>query len=344
MEKEQEYLRQLTLEIFNKDKWWDILSRFIDVLRINIFIVDCRGGILLPPEEGRYGGKLLRDRAVGFDLAWEAADFLKKFEYHGPYLEFESRLKLRQYAIPISINGGTTIGYMVVGPLILNKRLGNAEYEQIAAELHVHAAALMDEINGLRIVSNVMVHSILDLLHEIVKNNIELSGMKKEIYRKEKEKEVLLPHEIRYAAKDLFSTVCLDELLVTLLDVALKMTDTECGSVMIADQEKGGDLTVKVSRGLDEAKIRDARVKIGEGVSGLAAQERRPLVIHGQEGNNRLKPYLERPEIRHALVMPLVCKNRVFGILNLHTKQERCSIEGNLENLQYLTRLLALVV
>ena len=52
---EQKELKQLALKILNKEKWWDILSRFIEVLRINIFIVDCKGLTLLPPEEGKYG-------------------------------------------------------------------------------------------------------------------------------------------------------------------------------------------------------------------------------------------------------------------------------------------------
>ena len=39
--------RQLALKIINKEKWWDILSRFIDVLHINIFIVDRKD--FIPP-------------------------------------------------------------------------------------------------------------------------------------------------------------------------------------------------------------------------------------------------------------------------------------------------------
>ena len=128
--------RQLALKLINKEKWWDILSRFIDVLRINIFIVDNKGVIILPPEEGKYGGRLLTDPSWGFQARQDGSEFLKKFEPYGGglYLEYVSPLKLHQFAIPLHIqnNGGQPIGYMIVGPVILNKRPENIECETIA--------------------------------------------------------------------------------------------------------------------------------------------------------------------------------------------------------------------
>ena len=190
-----------------------------------------------------------------------------------------------------------------------------------------------------------MMNSILDLLYEIVKNNIELSGIKLAIYEHAEGKDSFpFPAAIKHAAKDLFSTVCVDELLVTLLDVALKMTDTECGSILVADPEKQGDLTIKISRGLSPEKIKDTRIKVGEGIAGLAALEQKPFIIHGQQGDNRIKHLLKRPEIQHSLVMPLKGKRRILGVLNLHTRQPQCNIESNLENLEYLSNLLSSVV
>ena len=113
---------------------------------------------------------------------------------------------------------------------------------------------------------------------------------------------------------------------------------------MIADKEKGGDLVIKVSRGLNPQRIQDTRVKLGQGIAGLAAQEKIPYVIHGQEGDDRIKGLLKRPEIRHSLIMPLITKNRVFGVLNVHTREERQNIENNLGNLQYLSELLSSVL
>ena len=94
--------RQLALKIINKEKWWDILSRFIDVLHINIFIVDRKGLAILPPEEGKYGGRLLMERSLGFHPAQEPAEFLKKFEQYGSYLNIPALLICASLPFPLT--------------------------------------------------------------------------------------------------------------------------------------------------------------------------------------------------------------------------------------------------
>ena len=86
---------------------------------------------------------------------------------------------------------------MIVGPVILNKRLENAEYTTLARERNIPVQDLINEVNGLRVVSNVMMNSILDLLYEIVKNNIELSGIKSEMRQQGRAKKASLKRSKR---------------------------------------------------------------------------------------------------------------------------------------------------
>ena len=79
--------RELAREVIDKEKWWDMLSHFIDVLRINIFVVDCHGQIILPPEKGRYGGRLLTDQSMKFDLVDDSVNIDKQFDQYGVFLE-----------------------------------------------------------------------------------------------------------------------------------------------------------------------------------------------------------------------------------------------------------------
>ena len=105
--------------------------------------------------------------------------------------------------------------------------------------------------------------------------------------------------------------------------------------------EKTGELTIKVSRGLREGEVQKARLKLGEGISGLSAQENTAFVISGEKVDSRIQHLLRRPEIKEAVVMPLSAKNRVLGVLNLHTKNEDTHIETGLENLQHISRLIS---
>lgn len=325
--------RQLAREIINKEKWWDLLSRFIDVLRINMFIVDRHGLIVLPPEEDKYGGKLLTDPSRGFDLL-HTQHFLEQFKAQGKYLESINRFNLRSFAIPIKYPKDHIIAYLIVGPLILNKRLISEQYDQLAHEHHLDINELTNEINEIRVVSNVMLNSILDLLTDIIRDNVQLS------LATERQQPPNLSQAINQVADEIYATVRLDELLATLLDTALKMTETECGSIMIQD-DKTHDLTIKVSRGLDPQKLEHTRVKLGEGICGLAAKENASFLINGQQGDHRISHLLKRSDIKHSLVMPLVKKNKTYGILNLHTKKDVDHLSQNLDNLQYLSQLLS---
>jgi len=331
--------RQLAREVINKEKWWDMLSRFIEVLRINIFVVDSRGLIILPPEERRYGGRLLTDKKLKFDLMSDSIDVDKQFEPHGMFFESSNYYNLSCFAIPIKVEGGQTVAFMIIGPIILNKRLSGSDYEAMAEEHRCDKGELLSELGGIRVTSNVMISSILDLLSEIIRDNIELSLKKKELNRIKTDSEGVNA-EYTETAKEIYSTVYLDGLLATLLDVALKMTNAECGSIMVQDENQD-ELTIKVSRGLDMQATQNTKIKLGEGVAGIAAADNTSFIIRGTEGDNRIKKYLKRPDIKEALVMPLSKESKVFGVLNIHTKKEGGTIKKSFNNIKYLSELLS---
>lgn len=333
---DSQHIRELAQKVINKDKWWETLSRFIEVLRINICIVDTHGLVLLPPEEGKFGGRLLTDPRLGFDLLLDNADILDSFECQGKYMETVNHYDLHSFLIPMIMEGDKTIAYMIVGPVILNRRLVSEEYLKMAQRYTNRPKKIIEALNEIRVASNVMMNSILDLLSEIVKDNIDLSIKKKEL-EKIKSQKGILPKEFSDIAQEIYTTVRQDELLATLLDISLKMTNTECGSIMVVDGHSK-EMTIKVSRGIDSSRVHNTRVKWGEGIAGLAAKRNECFVIHGDQCNNRIKPLCQRLDVKHSVVLPLRDRHKVFGVINLHTKIQD-EINDNLENLQYLSRL-----
>ena len=335
---------KLTSELIDKEKWRHILQRLIDVLQINIFIVDSDGRAYLTPSMGRYGWKLLSHSTVGVDMFNEhSSSLLDKFKKQGFYLEYHYPFMLHSFAVPMDIGEGKPVAYMVVGPIVLNKRLDNFEYEEIAKKLNLNFRDFMDSINEIKVVSFINLKSILDLLYEVSKYVIQLNSQRQKLHKMRFNKEIL-SKEIMEAAQDIYSSVYLDELLTTLLDVALNMTKTECGSIMVVDNE-AGDLIIKVSRGIDKKIVQNTRVKIGEGIAGLAAKENSAFVIRGAECDNRIKPFLKRPEINQALVTPLILQNRVFGVMNLHTKSKKTTIiDQSLDVVQQLSKLTSVAI
>ncbi len=321
----------------DKDKINLILKRFIDVLKINIFIVCPDGQALVMPYDDRHGWKLLANSPIGNKIFQNQSIQLNHFRQQGQYREFQSQLDFHNFALPIQVPEDKIIGYLIVGPVLLSKRRNSNEYEQIAGHLNLNPKELLDSINEIRVVSHLDMKSIMDLLDEVVRYSIQvILGQQKVVPSAIKAdrpvKERKFPEETPAQTLAIFET---------LLEVALNITKAECGSIMVIN-DKEGNLTIKVSRGL-KGNFKEARLKIGEGIAGLAAQNNESFLIHGtQTDNNRIKPYLKRDDIKHALVTPLTSQERVFGVLNLHTKNEETPITPeNLNTIHMLSKLIA---
>jgi hypothetical protein len=334
--------QQIIQELIDKPRWTNVLKRFMDVLRVNILLVDFEGRlVILPYEEGdpkRYGFNLLQ-QTFHFDFTGKDANLLKDFVSHDSYLECKDAFDFHAFAIPITVEEEKIIAYLVVGPVILHKKWPAEEYPVKAAQWNIDSSMLLNEIQDLRIVSYVTIKAVLDLLSAVVKDIIHLNLEKKRLHQTRFNKQ-LLPKEVLETAQEIFSTIHIDEMLVTMLDVALTLANAECGSIMMFDKERG-HLTIKVSRGIDEDRVRKTRVKLGEGISGLAAQENCSFVITGEKSDNRLKTLIKRQDIRQSAIIPLAVKNRVFGVMNIHTKKDEGKIEENAQNIKNLSRLIS---
>jgi hypothetical protein len=335
-------------DIINKKKWVNFLRHFIDVLRINILIVDTAGKTIIPPagdgggRSGRYGSRFLTT-SFKFDFSGKSKKFLEDFVSHGYYLEAKDCFEFHAFAIPIKTDQKNIFAYLLVGPIILNKGWNNEDYTNVAHQMNIEPtddAGLIDLIQEIRVVSHVTMKAILDLLAEVAKNILEIEIEKHHLHQQQTIDAGTLPQRITEAAKDLYATIHLDELLITVLDLALNLTQAECGSIMIMDKQTQ-ELTIKVSRGIDQKQVMKTRLKMGEGIAGIAAQDNTPFIIKGTKGNSRIQHLLKRANIKEAVIVPLAIEKQVFGVLNLHTKSEGQPMITNLNNIRHLSRLIS---
>jgi len=337
----EKYFLDIKKDVFTKDRWIGALERFIQVLRLNIFVADTLGHPIIHPCEGlrseEYGCRVLT-RFLGLDREFGGGNFLEQFSPYGDYLEYRSDLDLHVFAIPLKLYG-RVIAYAVVGPVIMSKRLSEQEYLARAKVLGMSLDGFLDELRGVRVLSYVAMSAILDLLATIIKDFIDI-GLENRRLKKEKFKKNVLSDDFLDRVASLNKEIHVDELLVSVLDIALQLVHAEHGSIMVAEPETK-ELTVRVSRGLDEEVAREVRVKFGDGISGLAAKENRAFVISDQGVDERVSAHLKRPQIKESVVLPLSYHNRVFGVMNIHSEKEGSSVAENAGNLYSLSRLIS---
>jgi putative methionine-R-sulfoxide reductase with GAF domain len=324
-------------KILHSPLWQEHIHGFIDILHINIAIVDEYDNLILPPVKNKYGETLLTDQSLGFDLLVNTPPIMDKFKPQGFFFESSNRFNLHSFALPIELHN-YTIGYLIIGPVILNKQLDIAECQKLAKQYGLAHNGYLNELSELRVVSNIMMNAILKTLAQEIRLLVELNLYK---IRKSHKKAAgpgktgSIKAHYRHALQDA------DHLSQLILTLAMNIADTECGSFMTVDDKKQ-TLHLSAYKGLDADKMRGISTQIGEGIAGIAAQEGTAYYIKGQKGpNNRLRPLLQRPEIKQSLIMPIQIQNDLFGVLNLHTKKDTSQLVKKRKNLDYISQVLS---
>lgn len=133
----------------------------------------------------------------------------------------------------------------------------------------------------------------------------------------------------------------LTNFLNALLEVAFEISGADIGSVMWFDKINN-ELTIQASRGIPKDIVKNTRVKLGNKVSGIAVKESESFLIDEHTQDNRITPYLERPNLRSSMVIPFKIEDQVVGVINIATLSTS-SVSFNRNNLNLMKRLLDLV-
>lgn len=106
-----------------------------------------------------------------------------------------------------------------------------------------------------------------------------------------------------------------------MLDLAIRYTDADTGSLMLVNDRD--ELHILAARGLDDAFVRQYRAKIGQGIAGTVARERRPVLVKDidTDGHFRVEKR-DHYKTRSFISCPVVNKNRLLGVLNINDKKD----------------------
>jgi phosphoserine phosphatase RsbU/P len=147
----------------------------------------------------------------------------------------------------------------------------------------------------------------------------------------------------------LATSLDLDTTLRRVAEVVRKVIDYEIFAILLLN-EKSQELRFRFQVGYPPEFAERARVKVGEGVTGLAAQSRRAVLV---DDVTKDPTYIAAvPNVRSELAVPLITKNRVIGVIDLEARNPgyfneehsrlltlvASRIAGGIENAQLYTR------
>jgi ligand-binding sensor protein len=296
------------------DKWQTIQDNFSSITGICLrtFGNDCKP-LTKPSNPPKFCAEITNHKSLKAKLCGPCLPtFLGGKGIVDKNLGFLCDAGLCNFAAPLKGAGNRTRGYVIAGPVILVKRKPKEDYRDLAEELNVPLETLWNELLEIKVMSFHTIQSLLKLIQEIAAYTIE--------------KTVSLPGKLK-------------NLLDVLLDVACELASADTGSVMLLNKKRG-ELAIKSSKGISGNIVKEARVEAGRGVSGTALKENHPFLIDDYLQDNRLKPYLNQPQLGSSMILPFNIEQKIMGVLNLGALRSS-SVRFTAKNLTEIDRLLS---
>src|SRR5438876_2260768 len=117
---------------------------------------------------------------------------------------------------------------------------------------------------------------------------------------------------------EITSILDLDELLQKIAELTNRIVTFDAFAIFLVDYEKQ-ELYLRFTIGHPPDVVKNLRIKIGNGVTGTAAMERRMVVVDDVRTYPR---YIEAVKnTRSELAVPLVIQNRVVGVLDIQSPE-----------------------
>lgn len=115
------------------------------------------------------------------------------------------------------------------------------------------------------------------------------------------------------------SILNLDELAAFIVNKITLVLKAKVCSLMLIDEDE--TLVIKAAVGLDEAIIKNTRIKLGQSISGWVAQQGEPVLIANIEDNLQFgRANLPKYETKSLLCIPLKVKENILGVINVADK------------------------
>jgi phosphoserine phosphatase RsbU/P len=114
------------------------------------------------------------------------------------------------------------------------------------------------------------------------------------------------------------TTLDLDTTLRRVAELVRKVIDYEIFGILLLN-EKAQELYFRFQVGYAREIAERMRIKVGEGVTGIAAQRREAILVDDVSTDPR---YISAvPNVRSELAVPLIIKNRLIGVIDIESPQ-----------------------
>ena len=338
-------LRDLSFSsLVNLEEWQRLQDSFAEVLEVTLRTFSREGELLTKiSRPNRLCNKVSPNHPAYADSCGKC--ILKKNLTNSieakQQVNFKCIFGLDLFSVPISAVGNGIISYIVIGPLILNRRKDISEDAEIAEKLGIELENLVDAMVEINVFSYSKVYAATKLVGNVFSHIAQTGYHKKRLGEMAPEIRELDP---------LFSRYYEEKILNSLLNVCTLALNADSGSVMTMDK-KTKMLHIKVASKLDEDVVNNTNIKVGEGIAGVAAATAKPIILPEDEEKQGLAEKMKRKYIKSSMIVPFrkalgqENSHEVYGVINLNmVKKEQGFSERDIALVKELVNLASIAL
>ncbi len=299
------------LDLVEVGRWQRLQDHFADVVGIALRTVSPTHALVVNPS---WPMGLRSDRTIeALQIGDELEGLLPQHNLPCAITSLTAPLGVSYAAVPIRVVADRPLAYFVLGPMVVGRREDELHFQQRAGEMGLDGRMLWTLLQSLKIYTFAGMHSVLNLMAEVSDALVQVAYQAKQL-------QTIFPTTGK--VDQAVVTFYTNRVFTSLLEAATLATKADGGSVMVHDRS-AGVFRISVSQGLSDEVVRNAAVRPGEGIAGLAAQQRQILIIDDRVDDQRLRARMQRKNLVSSLVAPVgpESASEPIGILNLRTTQ-----------------------
>jgi signal transduction protein with GAF and PtsI domain len=121
-------------------------------------------------------------------------------------------------------------------------------------------------------------------------------------------------------SKAITSDLYLEDILKLIVNLTANVMDAKICSLWLLDDESQ-DLKIRATQAMSEEYLKERALKVGEGIVGLVAKDKKPIVIYDvlEDKRYKEKTLARKEKLSSMLSVPMMVKRKVIGVLNVYT-------------------------
>jgi Serine phosphatase RsbU, regulator of sigma subunit len=120
------------------------------------------------------------------------------------------------------------------------------------------------------------------------------------------------------------ATLDLDQLMANVAEIVSQVIQHDLFAILLHSERQGG-LVIRHARGHRDEIVKNLVVPLGEGITGLAAQTRQPILVNDVRSDPR---YLNAMDaVRSELAVPMIARGKLVGVIDVQSTQQNAYSE-----------------